>query len=45
MPPFAHVLNDAEIAAVLSYVRGAWGNEAAPISSLEVQQYRAGRNR
>jgi mono/diheme cytochrome c family protein len=45
MPPFAHVLNDAEIASVLSYVRGSWGNEAPAISPLEVQQYRAGRNR
>jgi mono/diheme cytochrome c family protein len=43
MPPFSHVLSDSDIAAVLSYVRNAWGNEAAPISALEVQQYRAGR--
>jgi mono/diheme cytochrome c family protein len=32
MPPFGHVLDDNEIAAVLSYVRGSWGNEAAPVS-------------
>jgi mono/diheme cytochrome c family protein len=40
MPPFAHVLNDAEIAAVVSYVRAAWGNDAAPVSQLQVSRYR-----
>jgi len=43
MPPFAHVLSDAEIAAVLSYIRTSWGNDATPVSALEVQQYRARR--
>jgi mono/diheme cytochrome c family protein len=43
MPPFAHVLSDAEIAAVLSYIRTSWGNDATPVSTLEVQQYRARR--
>ena len=36
MPPFGPVLNDADIAAVVSFVRGAWGNQAAPVSTLEV---------
>jgi mono/diheme cytochrome c family protein len=45
MPPFSHVLNDRDIAAVLSYIRSAWGNEAPPVSALEVQQYRAGPNK
>jgi mono/diheme cytochrome c family protein len=40
MPPFAHVLNDADIAAVVSYVRGAWGNDAAPVTQLQVSRYR-----
>lgn len=40
MPPFAHVLNDAEIAAVVSYVRSAWGNDAAPVTQLQVSRYR-----
>jgi mono/diheme cytochrome c family protein len=43
MPPFAHALSDAEIAAVLTYVRGAWGNAAQPVSQLEVMRYRLGR--
>jgi mono/diheme cytochrome c family protein len=41
MPPFAHVLSDEDIAAVLSYVRGAWGNNGSAVSVLDVQQYRA----
>ena len=36
MPPFGPVLNNADIAAVVSFVRGAWGNQAAPVSTLEV---------
>jgi len=40
MPPYFQVLNDADIAAVLSYVRSAWGNDAPPISALEVRRYR-----
>lgn len=45
MPPFAHLLGDGEIAAVVSFIRGAWGNAAAPVSQLQVQQYREGRGR
>jgi mono/diheme cytochrome c family protein len=40
MPPFAHVLNDAEIAAVISYIRSAWGNNAPPVSQLQMMQHR-----
>ena len=32
MPPFGHVLDDNDIAAVLTYVRGSWGNDAPTIS-------------
>jgi mono/diheme cytochrome c family protein len=28
MPPFVHVLNDDDIAAVTTYIRNAWGNQA-----------------
>lgn len=42
MPPFAHVLDEADTAAVLSYVRGAWGNDAAPVTPLEVLRLRPG---
>jgi mono/diheme cytochrome c family protein len=40
MPPFGHELNDAELAAVISFIRTAWGNEAAPVSALEVLRAR-----
>ncbi|MDB5826254.1 MAG: alcohol dehydrogenase [Variovorax sp.] len=33
MPPFGQVLHDQDLTAVLTYVRGAWGNYAAPVSA------------
>jgi mono/diheme cytochrome c family protein len=41
MPPFGPVLDDAQVAAVVSYLRAAWGNGAAAVSSEEVGRYRA----
>jgi mono/diheme cytochrome c family protein len=41
MPPFATVLSDADVAAVLSYVRSAWDNGAGPVSELAVTQQRS----
>jgi mono/diheme cytochrome c family protein len=32
MPPFGHVLNDDDVAAVLTYIRGSWGNDADAVS-------------
>jgi mono/diheme cytochrome c family protein len=43
MPPFGHVLSDAQVAAVASYVRNAWGNKAAEIGTMEVYRAREGR--
>ena len=40
MPPFATVLSDNDVAAVLSHIRGTWGNHAAPVSTLEVARFR-----
>jgi len=40
MPPYAQSLEDAQIAAVLSYVRGAWGNKANPVDIGEVANNR-----
>lgn len=40
MPPFGQTLNDAEIAALATHVRSAWGNAAAPVSALDVLQLR-----
>jgi mono/diheme cytochrome c family protein len=41
MPPFATELNDEDVAAVLSYVRNAWGNRAAAVQPLDVQRWRS----
>ena len=43
MPPFTHVLNDAEVAAVLSFVRASWGNQAAPVTAIDVYKQRESR--
>jgi len=40
MPPFATVLSDEEIAAVVSYLRGSWGHRAAPVTALDVNRQR-----
>lgn len=41
MPPYSHELNDAQVAAVLSYVRASWGNAAAPVTAPEVNRWRS----
>jgi mono/diheme cytochrome c family protein len=41
MPPFAIVLPDADVAAVLTYLRASWNNKAAPVSELSVTQQRS----
>jgi len=40
MPPFAQALNDDQIAAVVTFIRTAWGNRGAPVSAREVNQLR-----
>jgi mono/diheme cytochrome c family protein len=40
MPPFATELSGDEIAAVVSYIRGSWGNAAPPVSPLDVARHR-----
>jgi len=40
MPPFANVLTDQEIAAVLSYIRNEWGNQASMVQPGQVNRYR-----
>lgn len=41
MPPWGATLKDAEIAAVATYVRSAWGNKSAPIPVATVTAVRA----
>ncbi len=43
MPPFMLELGDSEIAAVLSYVRSAWGNRAGAVSEFDVNKLRRSR--
>ena len=39
MPPFGHVLDDKEIADVLTYVRGAWGNDAPAVTVRDTMRH------
>lgn len=41
MPPFATQMSDADVAAVLSYLRSSWGNRAAPVNEFDVAQQRS----
>lgn len=41
MPPFAHVLEDEEVAQVLTYLRSSWRNRAGPVTAAQVNRYRS----
>jgi mono/diheme cytochrome c family protein len=40
MPAFSWVLNDDQVAAVLTYIRNTWGNVAPAVSAREVGKAR-----
>ncbi|MDO9505825.1 MAG: cytochrome c [Hydrogenophaga sp.] len=40
MPPYRTLLTDEEVAAVASFVRQSWGNQAPAVSGLAVQRLR-----
>ena len=40
MPPFAQVLGDDDVAAVLTYIRVAWGNTGTPVSPTQANALR-----
>jgi mono/diheme cytochrome c family protein len=40
MPQFDWILNDAQVAAVLTYIRDAWGNAAGPVNADAVSKAR-----
>ncbi len=40
MPPFAHVLDDAAVAAITSHLRQSWGHNAAEVRALDVLKLR-----
>jgi mono/diheme cytochrome c family protein len=41
MPPFSVTLSDDEVAAVVSYIRTAWGNTGKPVSATEANKLRS----
>jgi mono/diheme cytochrome c family protein len=45
MPSFAWQLSDADVAAVVTYIRNAWGNAAAPVTANEVASLRQALHR
>jgi len=40
MPPFAYVLNDQDVASVVTYMRQSWGNRGSAVSPADVAKYR-----
>jgi mono/diheme cytochrome c family protein len=41
MPPFAHILDDDGVAAVVTYIRVAWNNAGTPVSPKQIGELRA----
>jgi mono/diheme cytochrome c family protein len=42
MPPFSAALSKQEVADVLTYVRQSWGNQARPVTAVEVERNASG---
>ena len=40
MPPFSHILNDDQVAAVVTYIRVAWENSGTPVSAAQANELR-----
>ncbi len=40
MPGYGWILNDQKAADLMSYLRGSWGNQAAPVTAQQVQAAR-----
>lgn len=41
MPPFAQSLSDDEVAAVVTYIRVAWGNHGTAVSAVDANALRS----
>jgi mono/diheme cytochrome c family protein len=41
MPGYGWTLTDADAAELMSYLRGSWGNQAAPVTVDQVKAARA----
>ena len=44
MPPSQHLLGDEDVAAVTTFVRNSWGNQAAGVGTIEVYRARERRS-
>ncbi|MEJ8812818.1 cytochrome c [Variovorax ureilyticus] len=40
MPPFSHILDDEEVAAVVTYIRVAWENSGTPVDTSQISELR-----
>ena len=40
MPPFSHIVNDEEVAAVVTYTRVAWDNSGTPVAPAQANELR-----
>ena len=40
MPPFSQLLDDKEVAAVVTYIREAWGNDGTPVTPAQANELR-----
>jgi mono/diheme cytochrome c family protein len=40
MPPFSHILADNDVAAVITYIRVAWGNNGTPVAAAQANELR-----
>jgi mono/diheme cytochrome c family protein len=40
MPPFSHILNDEQVAAVVTYIRVAWNNTGTPVTPAQANELR-----
>lgn len=45
MPPFVLVLNDTELAELLTYLRSAWGHQASAVTPTEINRMRGENQR
>lgn len=45
MPPYKLLLDDREVAAVLTHIRGSWGNRGQAVTEFEVTRLRDGKDR
>jgi mono/diheme cytochrome c family protein len=40
MPPFGALLDDTQVAALITYIRASWGNQGEPVSANTVARFR-----